>query len=169
MPRIATTLDIILTQVVARLIDQITDATTGTCYISLEVDELPAANSGEFIFVVSPAITGQFRAGLFDGGGVNQATCDWPVIVTLWSTVLRDESGHDTEFITNATRGIVINGTNVLKALAGHDLQDAEDTPNEILAQAIFPSDAALDRREPPKGKGFMQFGFGVLFDWDLS
>ncbi len=165
----STTLNLILTQIVARLIAQVSNANASTCYISLDPDDLPAASSGEFIFVVTPAVSGQFDGGLFDGGGQSQATVRWPVIVTVWSTVIRDESGHDAQFLTHATLGVIAQGTLVLKALAGHDLQDAEDVPSEILAQPIFPSDAALDRRDPPKGKGFMQFGFEVIFDWDLS
>lgn len=164
-----TTLDEILTQIVARLIDQITAATAATCYLSLDPDSLPAGNPGGTFFVVSPAIAGNFDGGMFDGGGQNQTTVVWPIVVTVWNTSILDESGHDTQFITNATLGVVVNGTLVLKALAGHDLQDTEVTPNEILAQPIFPSDAAIDRREPSKGKGFMQFGFNVTFDWDLS
>ncbi len=165
----STTPDLIFTQIVARLIDQVSNANDSTCYISLDPDDLPAANAGEFIFVVTPAVSGNFDDGLFDGGGQSQTTVRWPVVVTVWSTVIRDASGHDTQFLTHATLGIIAQGTLVLKALAGHDLQDAEDTPSEILAQPIFPSDAALDRRDPPSGKGFIQFGFEVIFDWDLS
>ncbi len=165
----STTLDEILTQIVTRLIDQITAATAATCYLSLDPDSLPSANPGGTFFVVSPAVTGSFDAGMFDGGGQNQTTVVWPIVVTVWNTSILDESGHDTQFLTNATLGVVINGTLVLKALAGHDLQDTADTPNEILNQPIFPADSAIDRREPSKGKGFMQFGFNVMFDWDLS
>ena len=164
-----TTPNLIFTQIVARLIDQVSNASVSTCYLSLDPDDLPAASSGEFIFVVTPAVSGSFDGGLFDGGSQNQATTRWPVVVTVWSTVVRDEAGHDAQFLTHATLGVIAQGTLVVKALAGHDLQDAEDTPSEILAQPIFPSDAALDRRAPPKGKGFIQFGFEIIFDWDLS
>ena len=91
------------------------------------------------------------------------------MVVTVHSMVLLDESGRDAEFLTHATLGLVAKGTLVMKALAGHDLQDTADTPNEILDQPIFPSDAAVDRSEPAKGKGLIQFGFMVVFDWDLS
>lgn len=169
MARTDTTLDEILTQVVARLRDQISDANDSTCYLSMDPNDLRAPNSGEFIYVVTPATSGRFDDGAFDGGGQSMTTVNWPIVVTVHSLAMLDETGRDASFITHATLGIVAKGTNILKALAGHDLQDAEDVPSEILDQPIFPSDAALDRSQPEKGKGLMQFGFMVVFDWDLS
>lgn len=164
-----TTLDIVLTRMVARLIAEIDDATSSTCYISLDPNKLPSPNPGEFIYVVSPAQSGQFDEGAFDGGGQDSTTTRWPIVVTVHSMAIKDESGHDAEFISNATTGIVAKGTEVLKALAGHDLQDTEVPSQDLLAQPIFPDNAAIDRAEPAKGKGLMQFGFMVIFDWNLS
>jgi hypothetical protein len=164
-----TTPDVIWPRIVDRLIDQITTATTSTCYLSLDPNRLPSPNPGEFIYVVTPAVSGQFDEGAFDGGGPDMATVRWPVVVTVHSIAMNDESGRDAEFIANATRGIVAKGTEVVKALAGHDLQDEEAPSQDLLAQPIFPDNAALDRDNPQKGSGLIQFGFMVIFDWNLS
>lgn len=168
MARSTTTLAEVLTRIVARIIAQVTDATVSTCYMSLDPMALPAPNPGDFIYVVSPHTNGQFDDRLFDGAGTSDVHVSWPIVVTIHSTAINDESGRDTEFLTNATRGIVTQAGLILKALAGHDLQESTDT-DEILAQPIIPSDAALNRTQPEKGKGFMQFGFMVQFDWDVS
>jgi hypothetical protein len=114
---------------------------------------------------------GQFDEGAFDGGGQDMTTVRWPVVVTVHSIILLDESGHDIEFLAHAELGIVAKGTEILKALAGHNLQDTDipESSQNLLAQGMFPDNAALDRSEPQKGSGLMQFGFMVIFDWNLT
>ncbi len=164
----SSTIGEVLTRVVARLIDQITDATTTTCYISMDPDRLDAGNPGAIIYVVTPAPSGSFNLGYQDGGGPNQVTTEWPIVVTVHNTYINDQVAHETEFLTNATTGLIPKATLVLKALVTHFLQDAADTPNEILAQPITVYDAAV-QKVPSKRRGSMQFGFLAVFDWDLS
>ncbi len=166
MARSDSTLDEVLTQVVARLIDQLDDATTSTCYMSLDPDRLPAGNPGDFIYVVTPFPSGTFPWGQ-DGGGPNQVVCQWPVVVTIHNTAINDEVGREEEWITNTDRGVVIKSTLVLKALVTHDLQDVA-AENEILAQPIQVFDGAIDKVQT-KRRGSIQFAFLILFDWDLS
>lgn len=166
MARNASTLDEILLRVVARLIDQITDANASTCYISLDPDVLPAPNPGEIVYVVSPSPSGQFDESDQDAGGTDLAVVFWPLVITIHNTAINDETGHDTEFLTNASRGVVGKATGVLKALLAHDLQDASS--NEILAQPLIASDAAVERVKSTR-RGSIQFGFSMKILWDLS
>lgn len=166
MARNASTLDEILLRVVARLIDQITDATASTCYLSLDPDTLPAPNPGEIVYVVSPAPSGQFDEADVDGGGTELSVVYWPLVITIHNTAINDETGHDTEFLTNATRGVVGKTTDVLKALVAHDLQDASS--NEILAQPLIPSSADVERVRATR-RGSIQLAFTMKILWDLS
>lgn len=166
MARNESTLDAILLRVVARLIDQIADANASTCYLSLDPDTLPSPNPGEIVYVVTPASSGQFDESSLDGGGNALCVIQWPLVITIHNTAINDEVGHDAQFLTNSTRGVVGKTTGVLKALVAHDLQDASS--NEILAEPLIPSDAAVER-VPATKRGSIQLGFSMLIDWDLS
>ena len=166
MARNETTLAEVLQRVVARLISQVADATSSTCYISLDPDSLPVGNPGEFVYVVTPAPSGSFDESYQVGGGQDQCSVAWPIVVTIHSTVAQDEEGRDAQFLNDSTLGIVVKTTAVFKAMVVHDLQDG--STNEILNQMIHVSDAAVDRNRS-KRVGSMQLGFGVEFDWNLS
>lgn len=164
--RIDSSLDIILNRIVARLREQIEGANEANCYVSDDPDGLPAGNSSQFIYVVSPAPSGRFNEGMFDGGGTLQATVDTVLTVTVHSTAMNDQPHRAEQFFLNESRGLFASKASpVLKALAGHDLTDQEG--DWILTQPIIPLDYNWER--PNQKKGSVQFGFRIMFDWKLT
>lgn len=154
--------DDILTAIVTRLRSQL-GLDAATCFLSLNPDNTPNPNPGTFFLVVSP-MAGDFDEGNFAGGATQQATIQAGVIVRVYSPVQVDEPHHDTEWLTNTTLGIIERMRLVLKALAGHDL---ENNGEGILSQPIFPQSQTFGRFD--RSLGYGELTFTVLFDWNLS
>lgn len=167
MARTNDELHTILDRIVARLIDQLPEVNEANCYYLLEPigEHLPAPSPADFVYAVAPADHGSFDAGLFDGGGQNQATVDTVITVTIWSMRDLDKLGRDQRFLGDQRLGVMPRAKLVLKALAGHDLTD--DAGNQILAQPLFPQAYHIARQE--RNLGSIQLGFSCRFDWDLS
>jgi hypothetical protein len=164
MARLNTKPEIIIDRIASRLREQIDECNPGNCYFAINPDDLPVPNAAEYVYVVS-WFNGNFHPGMFDGGGINQAELNAIFAVTIHSFNQQDEVGRDIQLIADEVYGLAPRATLVLKALAGHDLQD--DSGNEILSQPIFPDTFHAERYKRPRGS--WQLGFHAVFDWDLS
>lgn len=166
MARNASNVDIILQRVRARLIDQIDCATTATCWITDDPEAVKAGAPGDVWYTVAPGVSGDFSDPHFDGGGQSQALTSTTIAVTIHNIQLFDEIGRGESFYADDTKGMFDLAKPVIKALAGHDLQDTSS--NEILAQPFFPRGYSVFR-DPKTRLGSMQITFDTMFDWDLS
>lgn len=157
-----------------------------TCYEVLSAADPPILWMGtedNWQLLVSPG-AGQFDAELFHGGGRAQTMEAWQVIVGIYTRIALDETGHDTEALIQANRGILRLKKMVLNSLAGRDLTTAglasEDQTGEIfLREHIRPVFASQPLYMEPVARGGeesggpgvvqMLLGFSVPFDWDLD
>lgn len=159
-----TTPDEVLLSIKRRLIDVIADGTDSSVYLSSVPDELPP-NAADFMYEVAFS-GGQMLDGEMAGGGVNTIHVVGAVAVTVHSTVQIDEAGRDDEYLTSGELGILPRVTQVLRALAVHDLEN--EGGEQILAEPMRPVDAQVPSHTPRR-RGFSSVGFSVEFDWDLG
>ena len=164
MARIDTDLAEVLQAVVSRLIDQIDGFTPATCFLALHPEDVPHSKIGDIFCAVFPA-QGTFDEGMFDGGGENQVCSNTEFVVKIYSALQTDEDGHATEFLTNATLGVIAKMKQVLLALAGHDLTNEDG--DTFLRDLPCPGKYAFERAD--KKAGSVELTFKISFDWDLS
>lgn len=159
------TLDVILTRVHARIVAACPSATNDNTYISTVNSDLPPSPD-MYMFEISPSQTWSFEPGHFTGAGRYAMHVIGQINITVHSTLQADEFGRDKEYLTHADNGIIKLMTEVLSALADHDLLDA--TGNELLSHPMRPSQAHI----PPKddrARGFVTITADVEFDWYIS
>ena len=166
MARVATTQVDVLEAVISRLISQLTELKASNCYLSLEPypDE---RITHPLCCIVSP-MGGVYDATVFEGAGSNSLIENSGVIVSVWSNLKLDQSGHAERVLNDAARGLIVLKRKILMALTGHDLLDSDG--NQILVALMAPRQA-----EHPQ-KGVMKdnlTGFSLMFstdfEWDLS
>jgi len=143
MARIATSWENILLRVKLRLISQISEAKQSTCIISDNPDDLPPKPGGKFFFIVSPPPSYAFTEQ-WEGGEDEQAQVHTTIVVTVHSTAQMDAVGRAEQIFTHASRGLFPMSTKVLKAMLGHDLEDANG--DNILNEPIHPSNCSWRR-----------------------
>lgn len=165
MARIDSTPGIIILAIKQRLIDQVQLCNNATCSINADPDAVSQSMPGEFHYVISPSPSFNFDPSAFDGGAQRQCSTEWIFAVTVHCQNENDETGSDEVFITSQNLGVFSRIDEVLKALAGHDLQDKDG--NEILHNPIFPHTGYFHR--PTSREGSVQIGFHLGFDWDLG
>lgn len=159
------TLDVILTRVHARIVAACPSASNDNTYISTVSMELPP-NPDEKMLEISPSQSWSFEMPHFTGAGRNAMHTIGQINITVHSTLSADEVGRDKEFLTHSDHGIIKLMTEVLSALADHDLLDASG--NELLSEPMRPIQAQI----PPKDdrtRGFVTISFEVRFDWYIN
>jgi hypothetical protein len=169
MARIATDQTTVLERVVARLIAQVDDFRSNTCFLTAQpLQEPPQSTQNNLFCTVSPS-TATFEGDVFEGAGANGVFEDAAVVVCVYNAIRLDRSGHDAELLTHSARGLLKLKQDILKALAGHDLADLAG--NQILLHHIEPERAEDIRSmwEKPNALGDMALVFKTEFEWDLS
>lgn len=166
MPRIPTDQVTVLTAVVGRLIDQVSEFNPANCFLSLET-EPDFRLSHPLCCLVSP-MGGQFEHDVFVGGGMDAVIEDSGVIVSVWSNLKRDQRGHAGRVLADQSRGLLILKGRILAALAGHDLADGDG--NQLLVNLMAPRQS----QHPQTGVQVDQLtGFSLMFatdfEWDLT
>lgn len=158
------TLEEILQACVDRIIDQVPLATAANCYLCLDPDSVPPS-SGEFIFAVAP-LSGQFEEGMWDGGGLDQATVDSGLIVKIHSPLQLDEPQRDREFLLSNTHSVLKQHRLVIKALCDPTWSPMRGE-DEIIRDPIIPGAWSITRRD--RGLGAIEQEFRLNFDMDFS
>lgn len=159
------TLDTILTRLHARIIAACAAATDDNTYISTVSSEL-LPNPDEVVFELSPSQSITFEDGHFTGAGRYAMHVVCQLNVTIHSTIQQDEVGRDTIYLTNSDRGIIKYMTQVLSALADHDLLDASG--NQLLSHPLRPMQAYIPPRDD-RTRGYVTMSFGCEFDWYID
>lgn len=160
-----TTPDVILTRAHARIVAACDSATDDNTYISTTSTELPP-NPDEVMYELGFSPTMSFTSdggGHFTGAGRNAMHVSTQLSVTIHSILQADEVGRDKEYLTHADRGVIQYMTEILNALAEHDLLDSSG--NELLSHPLRPSQAHI----PPKddrSRGYVTILFDLEFDW---
>ena len=159
--------------IVTRLIAEISGFNASTCFLTCQpLQELPEnIKTGAVVCSVSPA-GGPFDESAYAGGGENVLIEDAAVHVVLYNNVRTDRRRHDVESLTKASEGLLTVKRLVLKALAGHRLQDGSS--NELLVEhGVMPiqSDSPRSQWDDEKRRGIGDIGllFRTPFLWDLS
>jgi len=160
MARIDTTPVAIMEAITARLIDQITTLNPATCFVSRPNQQFEMSAGG--IFTTIWIDSGQFDQGQLDGG---MATVTASVSVTVHTPIMLDQTGHDTQFLSDASRGVLSLGHDAIKALTLHDLTVDDD---EILREPMRPTGFNTPDRTSDE-LGDWTITFDAMFDWDLT
>ena len=160
----------VLEAVVTRLIDQISELTTKTCFIATEPpDDIPPNVRDNLVCVVSPTDS-RFDLGVHDGAGADGTFEYAGVMLTIFSSMKLDRVGHDESLLLDVKRGLYVVKKSILKALSGHNLLDAND--NTLLVNWMAPLSCESPRaaRDNKHGlTGSFAIVFSTDFDWDLS
>jgi hypothetical protein len=163
---IPTTQVAVLDAVIQRLIAEIPSLTPSTCFLSLDPEPTIALSSQ--VFVTVAPLGGQFDQGVFDGHGAFGILEHSGVLVSAWSSMRLDQNEHAAAVLSDESRGLLVLKQRILKALAGHDLQDADG--NSLLTALMEPRSAQHPQRAAfgERHVGFT-LAFATPFDWDIG
>lgn len=165
MPRADIEQGDVLERFVARISERLS-LEKGRCFIVAMPELRASPPGGEYFVTVAPG-TGSFDVELQIGGGEFQCTEEWQVLVTVYSRIKLDQSGHDDRLLVDAGRGLYKLKRLVLKALVGNDLEtDGGDT---FLRQLLYVISCGQPEYDKEKQIGWLSMVFGVSWDWDLS
>jgi hypothetical protein len=164
---VATTKTEIAQAIVDRLVDQVAEFNRTTLFLSIapDPDDLPSIQHNLFGTVAVSA--GNFDEAVFVGGGQNTVFYNGSIAVTIFSKIQTGRPGVSTDLVSDRARGLWEIERKVLRALAGHAIQNPDGDPigTEYL-QPLSDSDA---RREDVTKTGDLQVVFALAFEWDLT
>jgi len=156
--------DEILLSIVTQIQGEVPDLSNpGNCFMALNPEKTPGAATGGFFCIVSPR-SGTFPDGFMDGGGQAQCTVNTGFVTRIYSMTQVDPAKQDGLFLTDATRGIFQVATKVLQALA---LFDPVIGDVFVVRDQIMPDHFVIGRND--RNLGYIEIGFKLTFDWDLS
>ena len=161
----------VLTAVVDRLRDQISEFTDSTCFLTSQPLQSIPSNVRDNLFCTVSPMSSTFEQDVFDGAGANAICEDAGVYVVVYNAIRLDRVGADTSLLTHASRGLLKIKQDILAALAGHRLVDG--SANELLIREMAPMSAdainsgQLEKR--PEHVGDMGLVFNTPFEWSLS
>lgn len=161
-----TTPDEILLRVVARLIDQVADATAANTFATTRLNDTPPKNPAKIIFAVGFSRSLPFGQRHLAGAGQNIVRVEAEIGVVVWSNYQGDRTGWDSEWLTNDTQGIFLQATEVLKALTVYPLANSSNA--EIVIEPMRPVTLGIDPKME-RSFGSIQIDFECAFDWDMS
>lgn len=160
-----TTFATVLTRVVARLQSSLS-LTDATCYLTADRRRQPMSPPSVAFYTVAPG-PGDFDQGMLDGGGREQLCANPATLyVTIWTKVQRDEPGHATAMLTDATDGLVALMDGVLESLCTHALLDGSG--NEILREPLSPLGWEAPE-ELSRDLDCLHIRLSAVFDWNLD
>lgn len=140
-----------------------------TCFLSMHTD--PIESQRQNLYASVAPMSGQYDEGIFAGAarisgqssGVLEQT---GVIVTVFSQMRLDRPDADSKMLTDETRGLLALKRQILSALSGRQLQDADG--NNILTTVMRPINASHPGRAAEE-TGAFSVAFSTDFVWDLS
>lgn len=168
MPEVTTTTqDEVLDRVVARLIDRIGGRLNpANCYQTVE----PYPDHPDLAHVlfcqVSPG-PGEFDQGALAGGGANTPFELAQTWVTVYNRVRLDPTNRAESILKEAARGLLILKRQVLEALTGHHLTNANGVP--ILINYMVPRQATQPALNPEDKVAYVSIAFQTDFEWNLT
>lgn len=165
MPSIDGLPESIAEAVVTRLRDKL-QLQESACFKSLDWESEPP-NPSDVWYVVSPFPRGSFDQGMFDGGGLNQATLTGTIIVTIHVANSASQADHDDLALSLRPNGVFVLMRSVLQALCDPTDPLTDGAGNELLRQPLFPQDYEIVR--PSGGHYAVQIGLSAMFDWNLA
>lgn len=155
----------VLLAVVARIRDQVPLLSQeNNCFLSMSMD--PIGEQRQDIYATVAPMSGRFDHEMFVGAGDAGACEQTGVIITVFSQMRLDRPSQDLQMLTQESRGLLLLKKQILKALAGHDLQDSSG--NRILRDRIEPLNASHPQRYD-ESEGTFSLSFATNFVWDLS
>lgn len=153
----------VLDAVVARLIDQVSGLNSSTCFISCH-DDPPEGARHDYYVLVTP-LGGRFDDSAQSGGGSDGIHYEGTIAVRVFARTKLDRVGHADSMLTDSSRGLFKLEHEIVKALAGHDLQNPGG--DSLLSRYLWVvSDDSPRYREATK-RGDLEIQFGVDFLWD--
>lgn len=162
-----TTQEAVLDAVVARIRSEIDElGNDSTCFVSDYPDPTPSGVVSNLFAIVSPT-DGQFGEEEQVGAGAEQVIENTGVVVTVYSTMRLDRPGRIENLLKDDTRGMLPLKQKLLKALASHNLLDANG--NTILVNYMHAGRSTAPRFDREKNMGVMSLHFHTDFEWDLS
>lgn len=166
MARIKSKQETVLTKIVDRLISQIAEFNSATCFLSVDAD--PDVQTDHNLWATVTIMDGTFGDGEFEGGAENAIIEYGGFSVNMFSRVALDQADHHTQLLTHETLGLLPLKHLVLKALTGHDLI-INDGGDVNLANRIQPLNSPRPEYDTEKGRGVLTIHFGTDIDWDLT
>ena len=149
--------------VVARLKFMMPDVfNESTCLISF-YPLPPVIPPSDLFCTVSPG-PGQFNASGEEES--NAQAEDTAVKITVYSRLMTDMSGWETDLLLHQAQGLFAIKKRILAAFDDHDLLD--DDGNPILRDLMYPIDAGQPDMAD-NGMGFFELRFGTNFTWDTA
>lgn len=137
-----------------------------TCFESLINPRNASPPAGGSIFVTVSPGPGDFPPGEQAPGNITE---EWSVIVTIWSRIDLDSTGHDEALLRDSVRGLYSLKLQVLKALVGEDLETEDG--DTFLRQLLHVTGCSAPASGNYGGTNmaYLQLQFGISFDWDLT
>lgn len=135
------------------------------CYLSLS-PQLPMPTTSSIFCQVTP-MAGEFESAALDGALAAQCFDATSVLVTIFCGTVLDEAGHDAEWLTHSTLGVLETARLVAKALTGWQAALAAAPSVLLTRQPIIPLSHTQPERE--QRMGAIGLVFEVEFDWDLA
>lgn len=164
MSRVDVTQAAVLTAVVARLRTALS-LNERQCFEVLNPIDPPSKlpPSGDYFLSVAPG-AGEFETGEQIAGNCTEL---WEIIVTGYTRMKLDDANRDTHVLHDADRGLFRIKRDILKALVGQDLQDAEG--ETFLRQWTYVRSAAVPQVSRESSIAWWSIRFGISWDWDLT
>lgn len=158
----------VLSRVLVRMIDTIGEFNESTCFLTAQPLQEPIASVQNNLFCTVSPTSGTYDESVFVGAGEHCVIENGGIIIVVYNAMRLDRSSHDSILLTDATRGLLTLKWKIIKALAGHVLQDQEG--NSILVNPMAPERAEDIRSmwERPVGLGDMALVFSTDFEWDI-
>ena len=166
MAVIATNQVDVLAAVVTRLKAAVTELDGDSlCYVS-DYPAPPENVQNDLFATVSPS-DGTFDVDLQEGAAANDVREYAGILVTVFSKMKLDRHGRTDSLLSDSTRGLLPLKRKILKALAGHRLQDGSS--NDLTTSYLYAQKASAPRWDADTKLGVMSLYFSTDFLWDLT
>lgn len=169
-----TTQDKILQSIVDRLIAEIDELTSDSCWLSDQAIPI-SMPAGRFAVTVSPG-AGNFPQEFFSGGGAQTLTEECQVVITPLVVSPSDRPRRKWRKITGGETGnefpsLLYFKHAILKAVLADPEWEPRDGDIPLLRDMLSPVSCS-DARDVSVGETLasaMQIRFATVFDWDLT
>jgi len=135
----------------------------GTCFLSLDPDQLPPS-PGDMICIVAP-LNGTFGQDYFTGGGKEQMQVDSGFVVKIHSPLVLDEVQREADFLTDQSLGVISVARQVLNILS--EWAPTNEDGDQIIRDLVSPSSFSFTRSN--ERIGAVELMFRLNFDWNVT
>lgn len=144
------------------------DLNERNCFETINPMGVKLPPGGEMFVTVAPG-KGQF---VVEEQAPEQCTEQWDVIVTVYSRIRLDSTGHDQALFRDAARGLLGMKRKVLEVTVGVDLATDGHTPpaqpDTFLRQWLHAVSSTPPDYDAQQEIGWLSITFGVDYDWQL-